>query len=193
MVKFSFYSVLYVLCGINRLNNRKARLARAAKDLRGPSEGDNPCIYVQVESGIRPHNDSSESRMEDLCVPLATEGGHRDKDEGSMLLAGCNGNSKTVVSKATDLALAEGQIVMLVDEQGEEIGKGKVYRVHGKWYGINLDEGLGTCVVDIIELKSERWARLPHPCEATGTSFDQAEKKLGVIRVLWDSNRLLML
>lgn len=110
-----------------------------------------------------------------------------------MLITGRNENSGRVVAESVDFSPAEGQYVMLVDEQGEEIGKGKVYQVHGKWYGRNLEEELGTCVVDIIELKSERWARLPHPCEATGTSFDQAEKKLGVMRVLWDSNKLFIL
>lgn len=83
-----------------------------------------------------------------------------------------------------------GQYVVLVDKQGEEIGKGKVLQVQGKWYGKSLEES-ETCVVDISELKAERWVRLPHPSEATGSSFSEAEAKLGVMRVLWDSKKIL--
>ncbi|KAF2303815.1 hypothetical protein GH714_023637 [Hevea brasiliensis] len=36
------------------------------------------------------------------------------------------------------------------------------------------------CVVDITELKTERWVRLPHPSEATGSSFSEAEAKFGI-------------
>lgn len=47
-------------------------------------------------------------------------------------------------------------------------------------------------VVDVTELKAKRWARLPYPSEATGSSFDEAETKIGVTR-LWDSNKMYML
>ncbi|GLT57486.1 hypothetical protein SLA2020_304540 [Shorea laevis] len=57
-----------------------------------------------------------------------------------------------------------GQLVMLMDEQGLEIGTGNVYQVQGKWCGKNLEE--------------------------SGTSFEDAEKMFGAMRVLWDSNKL---
>lgn len=68
---------------MNRLNNRKARLARAAKDVRGPSEGDNICIDKQGGSGTRPLNDSPEDPMEDFYVPLAPQLGHQDEFQGA--------------------------------------------------------------------------------------------------------------
>lgn len=81
---------------------------------------------------------------------------------------------------------------MLVDVRGEEIGKGKVVQVHGKWHGKSLEE-LETYVVDVTELHADKGLRLPYPSEATGTSFAEAETKLGVMRVLWDSRRILVL
>jgi hypothetical protein len=84
-----------------------------------------------------------------------------------------------------------GQFVVLVDGQGEEIGKGKVYQVQGKWYGRILEES-EMCVVDVTELKTEKWVRLPYPSETTGMSFYEAEQKIGVMRVLWDSNKIYM-
>lgn len=85
-----------------------------------------------------------------------------------------------------------GQYVLLVGVRGEEIGKGKVFQLHGKWCGKSLEE-LATCVVDVCELKVDKGLRLPHPSEATGTSFAEAETKLGVMRVLWDLSRVLAL
>ncbi|CBI32285.3 unnamed protein product, partial [Vitis vinifera] len=131
----------------NWLNNRKARLARAAKDVRVASEVDSTFPDKQVGSGVGSLHDSPES---------------------------------------------PGQYVVLLDGQGDDIGKGKVHQVQGKWYGKNLEESQ-TCVVDVMELKAERWSRLPHPSETTGTSFDEAETKLGVMRVSWDSNKLCIL
>ncbi|KAG8656856.1 nodulin homeobox isoform X2 [Manihot esculenta] len=143
----------------NWLNNRKARLARAGKDVRASMEVDNAHSERQSGPAVRHSHDSPESHGEEnvpsdfvRCMP--------------------------------------GQYVVLVDKQGEEIGKGKVLQVQGKWYGKSLEES-ETCVVDISELKAERWVRLPHPSEATGSSFSEAEAKLGVMRVLWDSKKIL--
>lgn len=95
-------------------------------------------------------------------------------------------------AELVDNTLVEGQYVLVVDGKGTEIGKGKVYQVHGIWNGKVLEE-LGTCVVDIIELKGDKLRKLPHPYEDTGTSFYNAEKQHGVIRVLWNSEKLLVL
>lgn len=107
-------------------------------------------------------------------------------------------NSETSLAKLVESAPAEyvqcepGQYVVLVDGQGEEIGKGRVHQVQGKWYGKSLEE-LETCVIDVTELKTDRWERLPYSSEATGASFDEAERKFGVMRVMWDSNKIFML
>ncbi|KAF7805508.1 nodulin homeobox isoform X2 [Senna tora] len=134
----------------NWLNNRKARLARTARDVRAAVDVDYP-------------------------VP--------DKQRGPAL-GSCDSpeSPKFVQCKA-------GQSVVLIDLRGEEVGKGKVFQVRGKWYGKSLDES-ETCVVDVCELKADKGSGLPYPTEATGTSFAEAETKLGIMRVLWDSNRI---
>jgi hypothetical protein len=81
---------------------------------------------------------------------------------------------------------------VLVGVQGEEIGKGKVFQSHGNWYGKTLEE-LATCVVDVCELRVDKGLRLPYLSEATGTTFAEAETKFGVMRVLWDLNKILVL
>nr|KYP58577.1 hypothetical protein KK1_013991 [Cajanus cajan] len=131
----------------NWLNNRKARLARTARDVRAAAgDADNP-------------------------VP--------DKQRGP-------------VPGSYDSPDSPGQYVVLVGVRGDEIGRGKVFQVHGKWHGKSLEE-LSTCVVDINELKADKGMRLPYPSEATGTTFAEAESKLGVMRVLWGSNRVFAL
>ncbi|XAR61267.1 hypothetical protein NMG60_11034915 [Bertholletia excelsa] len=176
----------------NWLNNRKARLARAAKDARIPSEGDNAFPDKQGGSGIAAHYDSAESPAEDVYVPSAARGTHPSSIGESTTIAGNKEKTETAFAEFVDIASAglvqrgPGQYVVLVDGQGEEIGKGKVFQAQGKWFGRNLKES-EVCVVDVIELKVERWTRLPHPSEAIGTSFDEAEKKLGFMRVLWDA------
>ncbi|KAJ0778763.1 putative nodulin homeobox protein [Helianthus annuus] len=134
----------------NWLNNRKAKLARAAaaKDIRAAasSGGDR-----QGGSGTDPDPDEF-------------------FDQGVRYEA--------------------GQIVGLRDGEGEEIGKGCVQQARGSWCGTNLDES-GLCVVDVTYLKVDKWSNLPHPCDATGTSFAHSEQITGVKRVLWDSSKLV--
>lgn len=81
---------------------------------------------------------------------------------------------------------------MVVNVRGEEIGKGKVVQVNGKWYGKSLEES-GVYVMDVYELYADKGMKLPFPSEITGTSFAEAERKLGAMRVLWDSRRILVL
>ncbi|CAL5211373.1 unnamed protein product [Lathyrus oleraceus] len=85
-----------------------------------------------------------------------------------------------------------GQSAVLVNMRGEEIGKGKVVQVNGKWHGKSLEE-LGAYVMDVYELHADKGMKLPFTSEATGTSFAEAERKLGSMRVLWDSRRILVL
>lgn len=102
-------------------------------------------------------------------------------------------NTTAVPAASSEPAVCvAGDYVVLINEKAEEIGRGKVCQVSGKWYQRDLEE-LGTCVVDIIDLKVERSAKLPYPSELTGTSFDQAERKFGFMRVLWQSSKLLVL
>lgn len=81
---------------------------------------------------------------------------------------------------------------MLIGERSEEIGRGKVFQMHGMWHGMSLDE-FAICVVDVYELKVDNGSRLLYPSEATGTTFADAEEKLGVMRVLWDLSRVFVL
>ncbi|XP_071697080.1 nodulin homeobox-like [Rutidosis leptorrhynchoides] len=155
----------------NWLNNRKAKLARvaAAKDVSATSGGDNASFTdKQGGSGTEP-----ESADEFL-------------DPGSS--AAQTGQSK---SGGSSVKHKPGQLVVLTDIQGEEIGKGCVHQAHGVWSGTNLDESK-LCVVDVTYLKVDKWTNLPHPCDATGASFGHAEQINGVKRVLWDSAKLVL-
>lgn len=168
-----------------RLNNRKARLARTAKDVRpSAADVDNPIPDKQRGSVLGSHDttnspgDASDERDRLLYLArIASE----QIPEPSLTGRDNIGSQEFGTYKA-------GQNVMLVGG-GEDIGKGKVFQVRGKWYGKSLEE-LATCVVDVTELKADKGLRLPYPSEATGTSFAEAETKLGVMRVLWDLQRL---
>ncbi|CAL0324235.1 unnamed protein product [Lupinus luteus] len=142
----------------NWLNNRKARLARTAKD----------------------PGDASHAKKDLLCL---TRIASADTPEPSL------SGSVNVGSQESGIRKSAGKSVMLIGGQGEDVGNGKVFQGRGNWYGKSLDE-TGTCVVEVTELKVDKTFRLPYPSEATGTSFAEAESKLGVMRVLWDLQRL---
>ncbi|WCJ21437.1 sequence-specific DNA binding sequence-specific DNA binding transcription factors [Euphorbia peplus] len=169
----------------NWLNNRKARLARAGKEVRV----ENAVSEKQGIPALRHSQNSPESHDEENLAS-----GARLAQIRARISSG--GNAETSVAEGVGIASAEhvqckqGEEVMLVDKQGEAIGEGKIYQVQGQWFGMSLEES-GTCVVDITDLRAERWVRLPHPSEATGTSFLEAEIKHGVMRVLWDSNKIM--
>lgn len=181
-----------MISGINRLNNRKAKLARVGKEVCGLPEGDNGCDDNQGGSDIKILNDSSKNLAEDVYVPSAPHASREDESARVIPRIGCNEHPMNVVAELVDITPVEGQYVLVVDNKKTEIGKGKVYQVHGIWHGKNLEE-LSTCVVDIMELKGDKLTRLPHPYEDTGTSFYDAEKHHGVMRVLWDIKKLLVL
>lgn len=81
---------------------------------------------------------------------------------------------------------------MLVGVQGEEIGKGTVFQTQDKWFGKNLEEST-TCVVDVCELRVDKGLRLPYSSEAIGTTFADAQTKFGIMRIVWDLNKVLAL
>ncbi|XP_038996188.1 nodulin homeobox-like isoform X1 [Hibiscus syriacus] len=173
----------------NWLNNRKARLARLSKDARPPQEPDN--AFAGKQGGPQQgHSARAPDSPGQETAPSNTR--------GTRSMSRMHTSENPVVPESVDDGTAEfvqckpGQFVVLVDGRGQEIGQGKVHQVQGKWYENCLEE-LGTCVVDILDLKTGGWVKLPHPSETTGASFEDAEKKLGVMRVMWDSNKIFML
>ncbi|XP_027345575.1 nodulin homeobox-like isoform X2 [Abrus precatorius] len=170
----------------NWLNNRKARLARTARDVRA-SDIDNPVQDKQRGPALG-SSDSPDS-------PGDASNARKDL---SLTRIASGDNSKASLAEVVDTGSQEfvgcsvGQYVVLVDVRGDEIGRAKVVQVHGKWHGKSLEE-LKTYVVDVSDLKADKGLHLPYPSEATGTSFAEAETKLGAMRVLWDSRRILVL
>lgn len=163
----------------HRLNNRKAKIARgAAMDVHVASGGNDALNDKQVGSGPDPVSDSSKSPSDDYFdpSPSALLGTHQ----------------KDVTAPTNSFKLESGQYVMLIDGKGQEIGKGSIHLAMGVWFGRNLEE-LGLCVVDVTDLKVDKRTKLPHPCEATGTTFFQAEMILSRRRVLWDSSKLILI
>lgn len=196
---------------LNRLNNRKARLARAAREARAPSEGENAYPDKPCGSSAGNFYDSPESPVEDFYVPLATSrGGNQSTSKyssGGMMIRtssetempssdfvdfAAQHNMQMNGSSSRYVRCEPGQNVCLLDGERKEVGRGKVYQVEGKWQGKSLEES-GTCVIDIHELKVEKWTKVPHPSEAAGTAFDEAETKHGVMRVVWDANKIYLL
>ncbi|XP_021721428.1 nodulin homeobox-like isoform X2 [Chenopodium quinoa] len=191
----------------NWLNNRRAKLARAAKDGHPLSE-ENAITDTQVGPLVQTTSDSPESRMEDLPasaaandhsqVPTVLSTSSGININPSLEAANPESSSRLSVENeglATDTSCVNflaGQAVVLTDTLGKEIAKGTVYQVEGEWHGCNLSD-TRTCVVDITELRSERIVRLPHPSIEAGATFEQAEVKIGTMRVLWDSGRMLKL
>lgn len=170
----------------NWLNNRKARLARAAKDVRAQPEVDEAMPDKQAEQGQALQPESPESPSNE--VPSTSKGNTWSASRNSAEKSGA-AQSEAVNPSPAELALEPGQHVAVVDAQGDEIGEGSVHQVYGKWNGRILEESK-TCVVNITELKVQKWSQLPYPSETTGNSFEEAEAKIGVMRVLWDLNKI---
>ena len=83
-------------------------------------------------------------------------------------------------------SLEPGRLVSLVDSDGKEVGRGKIFQAPGKSTTKSC-----VCVVDVTELRTEKWRELPHPSEAFGWTFQEAEARNGgIIRVSWDAVRL---
>ncbi|KAG6645122.1 hypothetical protein I3843_08G097700 [Carya illinoinensis] len=178
----------------NWLNNRKVRLARAraAKAVRASLEVENAIPDKQSEPGLG-YNGSPDSPGEDSYAPRKADG-----DPESILGTGNGESSHTaqtnliVVGRADFVQCKAGQYIMFVDKEGQELGKGIVYQVHGEWNGWNLKEQKA-CVLDVYELKVESTALLPYASKVVGISFEEAEIKIGVMRVLWDLSRIFTL
>uniref|UniRef100_A0A0A9DUV9 Nodulin homeobox C-terminal domain-containing protein n=1 Tax=Arundo donax TaxID=35708 RepID=A0A0A9DUV9_ARUDO len=84
-----------------------------------------------------------------------------------------------------------GRLVSLMDSDGKEVGRGKITQAEGRAQGKASLVESRVCVVDVTELKIEKWRELPHPSEASGRTFQEAEARNGgVMRVAWDVARL---
>ncbi|KAK3119298.1 hypothetical protein QOZ80_9BG0717470 [Eleusine coracana subsp. coracana] len=142
----------------NWLNNRKAKLARIAKEKGVPYEGE---IADKPSTPATPHlGESSESASEDSYLPPARV--------------------------MTALGISKGSRLVSPDS----VGRGKISQVEGGAQGRSLVDSR-VCIVDVTELKIEKWRELPHPSEASGRTFQEAESKNGgVMRVTWDVSRL---
>ena len=65
-----------------------------------------------------------------------------------------------------------------------------MFQVEGRAQGKSLAES-HICIIDVAELKVEKWRELRHPSEASGRTFQEAESRHGgVMRVAWDVVRL---
>ncbi|KNA22502.1 hypothetical protein SOVF_033670 [Spinacia oleracea] len=190
----------------NWLNNRKAKLARAAKDGGHPLSEENAIADAQAGSLMHTTSGSPESQNEDLPPSSAP----KDHNQVSAVRRTSSGITMSPVLEiprpesssrlnmqiegpaisSSCVNFEAGQAVLLTDTQGKEIAKGTVFQVEGEWHDCNLSD-TRTCVVDITELRSERILRLPHPSIEAGATFEQAEVKIGTMRVLWDSGRML--
>ncbi|CAM0943776.1 unnamed protein product [Alopecurus aequalis] len=180
----------------NWLNNRKAKLARIAKERGGPYEGENadkPSTPATSHFG-----DSSESAGEESYLPPARVLNALGISKGSRLpdtiepttQAEFNQNIMTSRPFTRSFSFEPGRPVLLIDNEGNEIGKGEIFQVEGRAQGKSLMES-NICIINVTELKIEKWRELPHPSEASGRTFQEAESRHGgVMRVAWDVARL---
>ncbi|XP_072994721.1 nodulin homeobox isoform X1 [Typha latifolia] len=183
----------------NWLNNRKARLARAAKEARIPSEGDTPDKPSIIATSQ--FYDSPESASEENYVPStrgtnlpgltrcdrSATGEDTEMTPQTDFVHGIQLNRPVIKSTSVE----PGRFVSLVDKEGKEVGKGKVFQVEGRWHGKNLADSR-ICIVDITELKTEKWKEVQHPSDSAGRTFEEAAlKNGGAMRVAWDLIRVL--
>lgn len=175
--KFLFFSII-----INRLNNRRAKHARAtAKDLQTPSQVNNISTEKQNNSPTNPVNA--------LFSPSSSTP-HMTHQNDVLRICGPE-SSQTITISTPTKNFKRGQYVMLTNEQGEEIGNGCIDLANGTWFGKNLKE-LGLCVVDINDLKVDI-SDLPHPCDARVKTLGKAEMIFGRKRVLWEVSKLRLI
>uniref|UniRef100_J3M4M8 Homeobox domain-containing protein n=2 Tax=Oryza brachyantha TaxID=4533 RepID=J3M4M8_ORYBR len=182
----------------NWLNNRKAKLARIAKERGVLSEGENA---DKPSTPVTPHLcDSSESAGEESYLPPArvmsalgiSKGSRFVSPDGSETTSQAEFNQNIMLSRpfTRSFSFEPGRLVSLIDNDGKEVGRGKIFQVEGRIQGKGLQDSR-VCVVDVIELKIEKWRELPHPTEASGRTFQEAESRNGgVMRVAWDVIRL---
>ena len=190
-----------------RLNNRKARLARAAREARAPSEGET--AYTDKTCGPSTNNfyESPDRSSEEPYIPPSgtstlgpqslskcsrPSGGGEDHKtshpQSDLIDFSSQHGVQNRSSRAADLK--SGQLVMAVDVEGKEVGRGKVFQVEGRWQGKNLED-VGVCIVDITDLKVDRSKEVQYPLDGGGRTFEEAvARNGGVARVAWDVVRV---
>ncbi|CAH1417616.1 unnamed protein product [Lactuca virosa] len=156
----------------NWLNNRKAKVARAAAKNTPVGVG----VGVGLSGGGSVADHVSDSPGSPADEPSSYEPDHTQQKD---VLRSC-------------FRLQNGQHVVLFDGKGEEIGKGIIHLAKGIWFETNLQKS-GLCVVDVTYLKVDENTHLPHPCDATGNSYAEAQMTFGRKRILWDSSKLLFI
>nr|CAB3490449.1 unnamed protein product [Digitaria exilis] len=175
----------------NWLNNRKAKLARIAKERGVPFEGENA---DKPSTPATPHlGESSESAGEDSYLPPARvmnalSKGRLVTPDGNDLTSQGDFSQNMMLSRpfTRSFSLEPGRLVSLVDGDGKEVGRGKIFQTPGKSPAESR-----VCMIDVTELRTEKWRELPHPSEASGRTFQEAEaRNAGVIRIAWDVVRL---
>lgn len=180
-----------------RLNNRKARLARAARESRASSEGgpSTPPLYDSPDSAneepyIPPFRTSTLGPQSITKGTRSSVGeDHKTNPQSDSTDFPTQQRVQSRSSRVVDLK--PGQLVTVVDGEGKEVGRGKVFQVEGRWQGNNLQD-VGVCIVDIAELKVERSKEVQYPSEGGGRTFEEAVvRNGGVARVAWDVVRVL--
>jgi hypothetical protein len=179
-----------------RLNNRKAKLARIAKERGGPYDGEN-ADKPSTPATSSPSGDSSESAGEESYLPPSRvlrhiQGARAMTPDTSepITQAELNQNIMTNRPFTRSFSFEPGRLVLLIDNEGNDIGRGEIFQVEGRAQGKSLLES-HICIIDVTELKIEKWRELPHPSEASGRTFQEAESMHGgVMRVAWDVVRL---
>ncbi|CAM6086571.1 unnamed protein product [Calypogeia fissa] len=202
----------------NWLNNRKARLARIAREERGPEvdiRGENSrqtrsapgsaADQLHLTPTLAPDlNRSGDGTQRDPAVKLSgtlpISSGKKDPPEGGGLsreltsldhkqIAGQD--LKAGVSSGATGRYTVGLRVRLSDLEGKEVALGIVCQTEGEWNGRNLEEQ-NLCVTLVTEFKVAKTTKLPYPSNLTGTTFEEAETLQGEIKVAWNKDRLFL-
>ncbi|XP_074589357.1 nodulin homeobox isoform X2 [Curcuma longa] len=191
----------------NWVNNRKAKLARAAREARAPSEGD--ISYPDKSSGPCSSHfcDSPESPTEENYAAPGRGISHQSISRTGSIVTRSARCEDMDMSTPTDFVhrsqqnqaplrphlFEPGQLVSMEDAEGNLVGKGQIIQVEGRWHGKSLEES-GICIVDVTELKVEKWKEVQHPSDAAGHTFEEAmAKNSGMMWVAWDAARLALL
>ncbi|EEC78655.1 hypothetical protein OsI_18753 [Oryza sativa Indica Group] len=127
----------------NWLNNRKAKLARIAKERGVLSEGENA---DKPSTPATPHHcDSSESAGEESYLPPArvmsalgiSKGSRFVSPDGNETTSQAEFNQNIMLSRpfTRSFSFEPGRLVSLIDNDGKEVGRGKIFQVEGRLQG----------------------------------------------------------
>ncbi|KAI3831095.1 hypothetical protein MKW92_040820 [Papaver armeniacum] len=172
----------------NWVNNRKARLLRISKEALPPSDMNSDRNNTFEGNLGRTYDSPPDSPREQGYV---LRGGSNQTTPKSGVTLGkikTGEEAQPPTNTATKLTwlrlvrLETGQNVVLKDEKGKEVGKGRLHQVEGRWNELSLEESK-TFIVDVFQLNVDRQTLLPHPSEKAGSTFSEAETKIGNPRI----------